>query len=197
MKTIEGYAAVFNRPSVPMVDGPNRRRFIEYLSVGCFRDSIARDEIKLLVGHDAKMILGSTTAKTLKLWEDSVGLRFECKIDEHITYANDIYLAIQRGDIWGCSFQIIVPNGQDKWAMQSDGTWRRDVYQVTIPEITITGFPAYLDTICNARCSPAPIESWMSDDMRKRVEYINGLKARDNNSNKLRQHTVALLKKSL
>jgi HK97 family phage prohead protease len=90
----------------------------------------------------------------LKLSEDSKGLHFELALPD-TSYARDLGILVERGDIAGCSFGFQVPTGGDAWELR-DGTLTRDLINVNLHEITITGNPAYLDTTVAKRS----MEAW-------------------------------------
>lgn len=95
------------------------------------------------------MILGSTKSGSLKLNTDEVGLHFELKINSNISYANDLYELVSNGDIDGCSFGFYVLD--DEWTYTEDKVDLRKVKEVELIEVTITPFPAYLDSEASCR----------------------------------------------
>ena len=106
-KVITGYAAMFNSPSQDLGG------FIEVIKPGAFTKSLANGaDVRCLFNHSEDMILGRTTAGTLRLIEDNVGLRFECDLPD-TSYANDLHTSIKRGDINQCSFGFYCT--ADKW----------------------------------------------------------------------------------
>ena len=134
--TFTGYAAVFNSPSEPLP-------FIERIAPGAFKRSLkARNDIKLLWNHDTGSVLGSTRAGTLKLEEDSYGLRVTATLPE-TTLGKDVRTLVQRGDVNAMSFGFSVPANGDSW--NTDGT-ERTLRSVRIHEVSIVAFPAYSQT---------------------------------------------------
>jgi HK97 family phage prohead protease len=134
--TFTGYAAVFNAPSQPLP-------FIERIAPGAFKRSLkARNDIKLLWNHDTGAVLGSTRAGTLKLEEDSYGLRVTATLPD-TTLGNDVRTLVQRGDVSAMSFGFSVPANGDSW--NTDGT-ERTLRSVRIHEVSIVAFPAYEQT---------------------------------------------------
>jgi HK97 family phage prohead protease len=79
------------------------------------------------------------------------------------SYATDLGVLVERGDIAGCSFGFTVPAGGDAWEMRS-GQLTRDLIAVDLQEITITSNPAYRDTTVAVRS----MEAWNTD------QYIMG-----------------------
>jgi uncharacterized protein len=134
--TFTGYAAVFNSPSEPLP-------FIERIAPGAFKRSLkARNDIKLLWNHDTGAVLGSTRAGTLKLEEDSYGLRVTAVLPE-TTLGKDVRTLVQRGDVSAMSFGFSVPANGDTW--NAEGT-ERTLRSVRIHEVSIVAFPAYQQT---------------------------------------------------
>jgi HK97 family phage prohead protease len=111
---IVGYAAVFNSPSRPFPmrkDQPHGSKFREIVRPGAFRESIAnRSAVFALFQHDESAVLGSLQNGTLRLSEDTRGLRYE--IDPPDTQAGrDVVELIRRGDVRGSSFGFKVRAG--------------------------------------------------------------------------------------
>jgi HK97 family phage prohead protease len=135
--TLTGYAARFNQPSEPLP-------FVERIAPGAFKRSLrAKNDIKLLWNHDSSMVLGSTRAGTLRLFEDDMGLRVEAVLPD-TTAGRDAKVLIQRGDVTGFSFGFTVPANGDSW--NTDGT-ERTLKSVRLLEVsTGVAFPAYPST---------------------------------------------------
>jgi HK97 family phage prohead protease len=135
--TLTGYAAKFNEPSEPLP-------FIERIAPGAFKRSLkSRNDIKLLWNHDSSKVLGSTRAGTLKLEEDSIGLRVMATLPDN-SWGRDAKVSIARGDVTGFSFGFTVPAGGDSW--NTDGS-ERTLKSVRLLEVsTGVAFPAYPST---------------------------------------------------
>jgi HK97 family phage prohead protease len=134
--TFEGYAAVFNSPSEPLP-------FIERIAPGAFKRSIdSRNDIKFLWNHDTGMILGSTRAGTMKLYEDARGLKVVAQLP-NTTAGRDAAELLRRGDVDSMSFGFSVPQGGDDWS--ADGS-ERTLNSVRLHEVSIVAFPAYSGT---------------------------------------------------
>jgi HK97 family phage prohead protease len=131
-----GYAAVFDSPSEPLP-------FTEMIERGAFKRSIeSRNDIKLLWNHDTASVLGSTRAKTLRLYEDERGLKVEAMLP-NTTLGRDAAELLRRGDVDSMSFGFSVPRGGDEW---SDDGMLRTLKSVRLHEISIVAFPAYSGT---------------------------------------------------
>lgn len=136
-----GYAAVFDSPSEPLP-------FTETIAPGAFGKSLrSRNEVKMFVNHNADQVLASKRAGTLRLVEDGKGLFVEADLPP-TTYARDLSVLMQRGDVTSMSFGFTVPSGGDTWL---DGSNRR-LNEVRLHEVSVvTGFPAYEATSASVR----------------------------------------------
>jgi len=142
--TIAGYAAMFNRPSVPLP-------FIEKMAPGAFRSTLDRvkrgeHDVLALTEHDTKNLLGRLSAGNLKLEEDRVGLRFTLELP-NTQLGNDVRELVGRGILRGMSFSFGVI--RDSWA--SDGGKRmRTVHDLLMFEVSVVSTPAYPSTSVSA-----------------------------------------------
>jgi HK97 family phage prohead protease len=141
-RTFAGYAAVFNSDSEPLP-------FIEQIRPGAFERTLSsRNQIKMFVNHEDTMVLASTRAGTLRLSEDNRGLKVEADMPE-TSYARDLSVLMQRGDVDSMSFGFHVPRGGDEW---SDDGQRRYLNEIALREVSVvTGFPAYEATSATIR----------------------------------------------
>lgn len=140
---IEGYITKFNTRSQYM-------GFFEQVSPTAFSKTLADGHnIFAMYNHDDDKILGSTKTNSLQLSVDNIGLRFSLNINPNISYAKDVYELVKTKEVEGCSFGFIT--NEDDWTMQSDGTDLRTLLDVTLIEVTITPFPAYLDSEASTR----------------------------------------------
>ena len=134
--TFTGYAAVFNSASEPLP-------FREKIAPGAFTRSLrARNDIKMLWNHESGQVLGSTRAGTLRMEEDSYGLRVTADLPD-TTAGRDAAYLLKRGDIDSMSFGFSVPSGGDDWS--ADGQ-ERTLNSVRLHEVSIVAFPAYAAT---------------------------------------------------
>lgn len=137
--TFSGYAAVFNSPSQPLP-------FTEVIAPGAFKRTLqARNDVKLLWNHDAGEVLASTRSGTMRLYEDSHGLKVEADLAP-TTRGKDLSILMQRGDINKMSFGFNVQ--KDSWS--SDGQ-TRTLESVRLSEVSIVTWPAYLDSVAQVR----------------------------------------------
>lgn len=146
--TLEGYAAVFNLPSLPM-SFPNvggGRRFREVIHPGAFARSLnAKPDVTLRYQHSLTTLpLGRTKAGTMDLSEDDRGLRVRASLPDN-EWGRPIRDSVARGDISGMSFRFVA--AMEDWEKDADGGHIRNLREVKLgAEVSITDYPAYPDT---------------------------------------------------
>lgn len=131
--------------------------FFEVVRPGAFTRSLKDGDILALYDHERRSVLGRLSAGTLRLREDARGLAFELDLPD-TTVGRDLAVLVQRGDVAGCSFGFMVPEGGDTWVTRADKPMR-ELRSVNLREITITSMPAYADTTVAMRCMPSFWES--------------------------------------
>jgi HK97 family phage prohead protease len=148
--TFEGYAAVFDKPSIPIPGGP-RGPFIETIRQGAFSRTLARNpDIVLSYQHNLMTLpLGRTRSGTLSLAEDSHGLLAKGTLPDN-EVGRPVRDAIRRGDVSGMSIRFRVPSkAGEKWSADYSS---RELLEVALgPELSIVNFPAYPDTTAAVR----------------------------------------------
>jgi len=138
--TFSGYAAKYDSPSLPLP-------FIERIAPGAFTRTLkSRNDIRMYVNHDDRMVLASTRAKTLRLEDRADGLFVEADLPP-TTYGNDLRISIERGDVSTMSFGFSTV--KDSW---SDDGNNRTLEQVRLHEVSVvTGVAAYPATTASVR----------------------------------------------
>jgi HK97 family phage prohead protease len=152
---LAGYAAMFNRPSVPLP-------FIEVLAPGAFRSSLARvregdHDILAFTEHDRRNLLGRLTAGNLTLAEDERGLRFTLELPD-TQLGRDTRELVQRGILRGMSFSFAVK--KESWGKTEAGHPRRTVQDMLLYEVSMVATPAYPSTSVVAARSVADSVAW-------------------------------------
>lgn len=143
-RKLVGYAAVFGAET-RIAD------FREVIASGAFSASLASGkDILALQDHDAGKVLARTKSGTLRLAEDSRGLRFEIDMPD-TQLGRDLLTMAERGDVGGMSFGFQVREGGEAW----DGD-RRELRSLELFEISVVqSFPAYPQTEVSARAKDA------------------------------------------
>lgn len=124
---------------------------VERIMPGAF-DDVLGDDVRALFNHDPNQVLGRTSAGTLTLNTDAVGLRYEI-MPGKTSVAADVIEHVKRGDVSGSSFSF---------SMEGDGesVFREIGDDLTVREIVKFGrlfdvgpvtFPAYDATTTGLR----------------------------------------------
>ncbi|MBD5798410.1 peptidase U35 [Bacillus pseudomycoides] len=144
-RTLTGYAVKWEQKSVVM---GYYRKFREQFRQGAFLDSLQKDDQRFLWSHDTSKVLGRTKNNTLRLVEDSIGLRFELDLPK-TTLGNDTFETIKRGDVDGVSFGFsMITEEIDE---PDDDLMLRTVTKAKLLEVSAVAFPAYPDSEVSAR----------------------------------------------
>lgn len=139
---IRGYGAVFDALS------ENLGGFREKIAPGAFDDAL-QDDVRGLINHDSNLILGRTSASTLRLGVDDHGLRYEIDLPD-TSYARDLGVSMARGDITQSSFSFFVED--DDWSEDADGRVVRTIKKVRqLLDVSPVTYPAYPQTSSEAR----------------------------------------------
>lgn len=140
--TIEGYFAVFGRET-ELWPGA-----FEEIALGAFDNTLSND-VRALIDHETRLVLGRTKAGTLELRTDSYGLWGRIKINPNDTDAMNLYERVKRGDVDQCSFGFNIIREETDW--REDGTVKWTILEVDLHEVSVVTFPAYEDTGVAAR----------------------------------------------
>lgn len=144
-RTISGYAVKWGMKSQVL---GYYRKFREQFNKGAFSDSLENDDQRFLWSHDNSKVLGRIRNKTLRLEEDSTGLRFELDLPK-TTLGNDTYESIKRGDVDGVSFGFSMIS--EDIEEPDDDLMLRTVTKARLFEVSAVAFPAYPDSEVSAR----------------------------------------------
>lgn len=136
---ISGYAARFGDETI--IAG----EFREKLAPGAFARTLReKPDVVALLDHDTGRVLGRTSAGTLTLREDRIGLWFSLDVDTSTPEGQSALGTVGRQDIKGCSFGFRVR--AEEWQDGGDRLPLRIITDVDLYEITLTAFPAYATT---------------------------------------------------
>ena len=167
---IEGYFATF-RGSYEMGDWG-----VEQVDPHAFDDTL-NDDVRALVNHDTTLVLGRTTAGTLELRVDEVGLWGRIKVNSNDQDAMNTYARTNRGDVNQGSFGFDILS--EKNEQMPDGRTLWTILRVKLYEVSVCTFPAYEDTAVAARkrdydaIRARELESWrakMKDKIKAKKE---------------------------
>lgn len=152
---ISGYFSIFNSPYEIWTNVK------EVISPGAFSNTLNED-VRCLVDHDTKVVLGRTKSGTLKLNQDDKGLWGEVHINPNDQEAVNVYERVKRGDIDQCSFGFDILDEEFISDGADGGKWV--IKDVKLYEVSIVTFPAYEETYVNAR--KKDFDSLRNDELR-------------------------------
>ena len=138
---IQGYFSVFGA-RYDLFEGA-----YETVEKGAFKLSRDKD-IRALINHDTTLVLGRTTAGTLKLSEDEKGLYGEIEINQADQDAMNLYARVKRGDVSQCSFGFDIIRQEE---IRENGVLSWHLTDVKLYEVSVCTFPAYEETGVKAR----------------------------------------------
>jgi len=161
---IEGYFAVFNS-NYEIFDGAT-----ESVAPGAF-DGALLDDIRALIDHETRLVLGRTSAGTLELRVDEHGLFGRVEINPNDQDAMNLYARVQRGDVNQCSFGFDILDEEYEVLENGDVHWT--IKKVKLYEVSVVTFPAYESTEVVARKN-----DYEAIQKRQREAWANGLLTR-------------------
>lgn len=112
-------------------------------------DETLDDDIRALIDHETRLVLGRNKAGTLGLRVDTHGLWGKIEINEDDSDATNLYARVQRGDVSQCSFGFEILS--EETDMRPDGSVHWTIKKVKLFEVSCVTFPAYKDTNISAR----------------------------------------------
>ena len=161
---IEGYFAVFGG-LYEMWPGAT-----ESVDPDAF-DGALNDDIRCLIDHDTRLVLGRNRAGTLDLRVDEHGLWGSVIINPDDQDAMNLYARVKRGDVSQCSFGFDILDETADY--HEDGTAHWTIKRVRLYEVSVCTFPAYADTEVTARKADydamrrRQADAWKNDHLRR------------------------------
>jgi len=139
-RTLVGYAAVYGAESRDLGG------FTETIRAAAFAGVMDAD-VRALLNHDPSQVLGRTRSGTLRLSDETRGLRFEVDLPTS-PLGDNVREAVKRGDIDGASFRFVV--GEEQW----EGNRRTIVSVKELQDVTVATYGAYPDASVELRTRP-------------------------------------------
>ncbi len=161
---IEGYFSVFNS-NYELWPGAT-----ESIAPGAFSNTLG-DDVRALIDHETRLVLGRNKAGTLELREDSHGLWGRIRINPNDTDALNLYERVKRRDVDQCSFGFDIT--EEETEFRSDGTVHWTIKKVKLYEVSVVTFPAYEETGVSARkgefeeIQRRSLEAWRAETRKK------------------------------
>lgn len=138
---IEGYFAVFGG-HYELWPGA-----VETIDPGAF--DLTRDtDVRALTNHDTTLVLGRTTAGTIRLRVDDIGLWGSIEVNDEDQDAVNAWARVSRRDVTQCSFGFDI---LDEYREIEDGVEVWHLRSIRLYEVSICTFPAYENTAVQAR----------------------------------------------
>ncbi len=160
---ISGYFAVFNS-EYEMWPGA-----VESIADTAFDGALA-DDIRCLINHETRLVLGRNKAGTLTLKVDTRGLWGEARINPNDQDAVNLYERVKRGDVDQCSFGFDI---LDEEFEDRGDTVKWTIKKVKLYEVSVVTFPAYEETSVSARkrqlgeIKKRSIEAWKQRTLKR------------------------------
>ena len=160
---ISGYFAVFNS-EYEMWPGA-----VESIADTAFDGALA-DDIRCLIDHETRLVLGRNKAGTLTLKVDTRGLWGEVRINPNDQDAVNLNERVKRGDVDQCSFGFDI---LDEEFEDRGDTVKWTIKKVKLYEVSVVTFPAYEETSVSARkrqlgeIKKRSIEAWKQRTLKR------------------------------
>lgn len=163
-RRIEGYFAVFGS-NYDMWPGAS-----ESIDPHAFDEALG-DDVRVLIDHDTRLVLGRTSAGTAELRVDEHGLWGSVLINPDDTDAMNAYARNKRGDVNQASFGFDILDEETEY--REDGSVHWTVKKVKLYEVSLCTFPAYRETELQARKADYAnlrkrhTEAWKAEQLAK------------------------------
>ena len=161
-QVLTGYAAVYNRFSLPLREGGSQ--FREIILPGAFDKVLNRQrgksDVVALLNHNPDLILGRSASGTLELSSDDKGLRYTV-IPPDTQVGRDTMELVRRRDLKGSSFAFSLEPGKgDKWTSDEQGAVREVREVSSLVDVSVVLTPAY--PASSVTVAQRSYESWLA-----------------------------------
>jgi len=139
---ISGYAAVFYRDGDPGTEYAFPFwNAVERIGRHAFDRALSEPhDVRALFNHNENFLLGRTSAGTLRLSVDDIGLKYEADIPDTQT-GRDVAESIRRGDLTGSSFAFLITS--ESWESRDGEPDLVTIRDVDLFDVGPVTFPAY------------------------------------------------------
>lgn len=127
--------------------------YMERIAPGAATRAISEDDVRLLINHDANLVLARSTNGSLRSTEALDGVHMEAEMAP-TSYARDLAVSMERGDVSQMSFSFVVEN--EDWDSRPDGMWLRTITAIRLYDYSIVTYPAYEETEASLRARRGP-----------------------------------------
>lgn len=144
-----GRALSYETPTIlQTTDGEDYR---ETIKRGAARKYIqAGKKTRALVGHDKAKLLARSDKHTLQLRENEIGVDADILIPR-TTLGADTLSDVENQNLDGFSAAWSRKTVKDRWYRNGDGMLCRDIYELDLSEVSLTGDAAYPGTFAEVR----------------------------------------------
>lgn len=185
VKSLEGYAALYNEPTFLDLDETVR----ETIKPGAFDNSLKdKPDVVARVQHEGGLsVIGRTRNGSLSLTSDAKGLRYRVSPLPDTQAARDVHTLVRDGLITQSSFAFS-PRGTEGQTVtrEANGMVNIELVDINVHDVAPVSNPAYTGTSVEARSGyvaaalkklPAP-EPEVSDSDRRRMEMAQEMAER-------------------
>lgn len=150
---VQGYGAVFYRANDPGTEYWLCRDLVERIGRSAFERAIReKDDVRALENHDVNLLMGRSSAGTLRLSVDDIGLRYEFDLPDSPNGQN-LANKLERKDITGSSFSFDILKVQ--YSEEQD-YFVREMLDVKLYDVGPVTFPAYSAATAGIRSAYKP-----------------------------------------
>lgn len=163
---LDGYVNAVCRDSKPLLSPQGL--FVEQIKEGVFQRALSKaQDVKLLFNHDEKRELGSIVNGNLQLFEDSIGLRAICTVDDP-----EVVQKARENRLKGWSFGFYT--NKDEWQLNAEPYQRRFIEDMDLLEVSILDkTPAYNGTSIEARDDKTILNETRGDNFQAVIEDLS------------------------
>ncbi|MBP3931679.1 MAG: HK97 family phage prohead protease [Peptostreptococcaceae bacterium] len=164
--TVEGYVNSVARDSKPM-HSP-KGEFVEQVLPKVWTRALRKaEDVKILFNHIESRELGSISKGNLELYEDAIGLRVKCTIDDE-----EVVKKAKNNELRGWSFGFLT--NKDKWEEINDNLQRRYLQDIDLLEVSLlTVEPAYAGCLAEIRSEGSTEEIRFNQDIGQVINKNN------------------------
>lgn len=170
-QVLTGYAAVYNRFSLPLREGGSQ--FREIIMPGAFDRILSKRgkvDVVALLNHDPNLILGRTASGTLELSSDDKGLRYIVTPPD-TQVGRDTLELVRRRDLRGSSFAFSLEPGKgDKWTSDEQGSIRQVREVSSLVDVSVVLTPAY--PASSVTVAMRSYEAWLASQTPAEPEAV-------------------------
>lgn len=169
---VEGYAAVFNSPTVLWKSSWSGTTYMEQIEPDAFAETKMDNTVFNYNHGDTALVLASAKNKTLTMETDAKGLKIRAEIAD-TTIGRDIYTLIKRGDLDKMSFAFDITSQTTEEDTEANTCLRKITGIGNLYDVSVVNFPAYDDTSIMARAKDYFVEREAKlRERRHRIELL-------------------------